>query len=472
MFCSFSVLNKVSVVHKVSVLNKISALRVFTLTSVVLMLAACSIGDDRLDQIKAKGELVVLTRNAATTFYESREGYMGVEYEMAKAFADSIGVKARFVIKEDISDLFRTMNQGYGDLAAAGLTHTKDREKMFLFGPTYQMVAQQLVCRRGGKRPKKFKDLVDINIKVPVHSSYIDQLKRIKTTHPEVHWQELEDTDTETLLEDVWLKKIDCTIADANIVAINRRYFPELSVRFNMTKPEPLAWIMPNGADALQDELEDWFDDYVDSGKLDEVMHRYYGYIERFDYVDVRAYQRKIKSDLPKYKKLFQSAAENYNVGWTLLAAQAYQESHWKARAKSPTGVRGMMMLTQITAKELGIKNRLDPESSIIGGADYLNKLRKRLPESVTEPDRTWLALAAYNVGMGHIWDARKLTKQLNKNPDLWKNLSKVLPLLTKKKYYKNLKHGYARGYEPVNYVKNIRNYQDMLEKIMKENSL
>lgn len=437
-----------------------------------LLLGSCSNGGDRLEKIKAKGELVVLTRNAATTYYESREGFMGVEYEIAKAFADSLGVEARFVTKEDISDLFNSVNEGYGDLAAAGLTHTEERAEKYLFGPTYQMVAQQLVCRRGGKRPKKIEDLVGVSIKVPVHSSYVEQLKKVKVTYPEIQWQEVENTDTESLLEDVWLKKIDCTVADENIVAINRRYFPELSIRFNMTEPEPLAWVIPKKSDDLQDELDDWFNEYIDSGKLDDVMHRYYGYIERFDYVEARAYQRKIKSHLPKYQKLFKTASQHYNVSWTLLAAQSYQESHWRAKAKSPTGVRGMMMLTQTTARELGIKNRLDPKASIMGGANYLNKLRKRLPETVTEPDRTWLALAAYNVGMGHIWDARKLAKQLNKNPDHWQELAEVLPLLTKKKYYKNLKHGYARGYEPVDYVQNIRNYQDMLEKIMKENSL
>lgn len=446
--------------------------RLCILLCITLILGSCSNGGDRLEQIKEKGELVVITRNAATTYYESREGYMGVEYEIAKAFADSIGVEARFVTKEDISDLLKSVNEGYADVAAAGLTHTEERAKKFLFGPTYQMVAQQLVCRRGGKRPKKLEDLVGISIQVPVHSSYVERLKRANKTYPDIHWQEVENTDTETLLEAVWLKKIDCTVADANIVAINRRYFPELSIRFNMTDPEPLAWVIPNNADDLQNELDEWFDSYIESGKLDEVMHRYYGYIEQFDYVEARAYQRKIKSHLPKYQKVFKSAAHKYNVSWTLLAAQAYQESHWRPYAKSPTGVRGMMMLTQITAREIGIKNRLNPEASIMGGAYYLNKLRKRLPESVVEPDRTWLALAAYNVGMGHIWDARKLAKQLNKNPDRWQELAEVLPLLTKKKYYKKLKHGYARGYEPVDYVRNIRNYQDMLEKIMKENSL
>ena len=176
--------------------------------------------------------------------------------------------------------------------------------RSFLFGPTYQVVAQQLVCRRGGKRPKKIEDLVGINIKVPANSSYVEQLKKIKELHPEVQWQEVDDIDTETLLEQVSKKKIDCTIADANIVAINRRYYPELSVRFDVTSPEPLAWVMSDKSDDLQDATEDWFSDYADSGKLDEVMHRYYGYIENFDYVDVRAYQRKIKSHLPKYQEI------------------------------------------------------------------------------------------------------------------------------------------------------------------------
>ena len=438
----------------------------------VLFLTSCSSEADRIEKIKAKGELIVLTRNAATTYYESREGSLGVEYEMAKAFADSLGVKARFILKDDVSDLFASLNEGSADFAAAGLTHTANRETEFLFGPSYQMVSQQLVCRRGGKKPKKPEDLTDITIQVPASSSYVEQLKKVKKLHPEIQWQEINDIDTETLLENVWLRKVDCTIADSNIVAINRRYYPELVVRFDISEPEPLAWVFPQNDNVLSALVRSWFTGYKSSGKFEEVMHRYYGYIERFDFVDTRAYQRKIKTQLPKYKSIFINAAAKYKLSWTLLAAQSYQESHWRSKAKSPTGVRGMMMLTQTTAKELGIENRLDARASIMGGANYLNKLRKRLPKTVTEPDRTWLALAAYNVGMGHIWDARKLAKQLNKNPDRWQELAEVLPLLSQKKYYKNLKYGYARGGEPVSYVQNIRDYQDMLEKIRKENSL
>ena len=122
-----------------------------------------------------------------------------------------------------------------------------------------------------------------------------------------------------------------------------------------------------------------------------------------------------------------------------------------------------MMMLTLNTARELGVANRLDPQESIDGGAKYLDQMRQRLPDDVQEPDRTWFALAAYNVGMGHLQDARELAVRLEKNPNSWADLKEVLPLLSKKKYYTTLKYGYARGSEPVTYVTRIRNFEDIL---------
>ena len=147
----------------------------------------------------------------------------------------------------------------------------------------------------------------------------------------------------------------------------------------------------------------------------------------------------------------------------TLLAAQAYQESHWNRRAKSPTGVRGIMMLTLTTAKEMGVESRLDAAQSIMGGAKYLYQQQKRIPESVTGQDRWWQALAAYNVGMGHLNDARMLARKLDLDPDNWLELRGVLPLLSQKKYYSELKYGRARGTEPVTYVNRVRNYQNIL---------
>jgi len=183
-----------------------------------------------------------------------------------------------------------------------------------------------------------------------------------------------------------------------------------------------------------------------------------------FDYVDTRAFHRKIKNTLPKYKTIFTKVAKKHDFSWQLLAAQSYQESHWRSNAKSPTGVRGMMMLTRNTAKSLGVSNRLNPYQSINGGAKYLSKLLKQVPENVYEEDKILFALAGYNVGMAHIKDAISLAEELSIDKNRWNEFKTVLPLLTQEKYYKKLKYGYARGTEPIIYVERILNYKNILE--------
>jgi len=196
---------------------------------------------------------------------------------------------------------------------------------------------------------------------------------------------------------------------------------------------------------------------------LDRLNEKYYGHIRRFDYVDTRALYRKIITELPRYQQLFQQAANEFNLDWRLLAAISYQESHWNPKAISHTGVKGLMMITNATAKQMKIDDRTDPKQSIFAGAGYLDSLKARLPDRIVEPDKTWIALAAYNIGLGHIEDARILTQQNGQNPDVWPDIKKNLPLLSTKKWYSKTRHGYARGNEPVRYIENIRRYYDIL---------
>ena len=418
-----------------------------------------------LERIHASGELRVLTRNAPTTYYQGKDGLAGFEYDLVKAFAESIKVSPKFIIKDNTSEILQALENGEADIAAAGLTQTQSRKNKYAYGPVYQEIEQQLVCRRGGKIPKTIDELIGLELWVSASSSYVESLKKFKQTLPELTWVETTGYDTEQLLEQVWLKKLPCTIADSNIVSINRRYYPQLVVAFNFDRPESLSWLIEGKANDLQKELNDWFLLYKESGELDATIERYYGFVDLFNYVDLQSFKKSIDKRLPQYKQHFQLAAQKHNLSWTLLAAQSYQESHWRSRAKSPTGVRGMMMLTLATARDLGIKNRIDAKNSILGGAKYMQGLNQRIPEDVPEPDRTWFALAAYNVGMGHIYDARILARELNKDPTKWHDLIDVLPLLSQKKYYKKLKYGYARGNEPVNYVQRIRHFHDVLER-------
>jgi membrane-bound lytic murein transglycosylase F len=195
-----------------------------------------------------------------------------------------------------------------------------------------------------------------------------------------------------------------------------------------------------------------------------QLEEKYFGHVRRFDYVDTRAFIRAIATTLPKYQLLFELNADD--IPWLKLAATAYQESHWKPLARSPTGVRGMMMLTLSTAKQVGVGNRLDPEQSIKGGALYLKQLLARIPKTVAQDQKFWFALAAYNVGFGHLIDARKLAVKLNKDPDSWVSIKQILPLLEKSKYHKKTRHGFARGREAVHYVDNIRRYYETLKAI------
>jgi len=418
-----------------------------------------------LEQIRQNNELLVLTRNAPTTYYEGKNGPDGIEHDLVKQFATYLNVNYRIIVKDSTEDVINSLVSGEGHIAAAGLTQTENRAKDFLFGPSYQPVEQQVVCRRGADIPDSIEELVGVDLWVTAGASYVETLNKHKIRVPELSWQETSDFETENLLEKVWLKEIECAVADSNIVDINRRYYPELMIAFNLSEAENISWLMQKSASRLNEELMRWFDNLEKKGELASILNKHYGFVELFDYVDLSRFNRRIKKRLPRYTKDFKQAADEFVLPWSLLAAQSYQESHWRANAKSPTGVRGIMMLTLITAKEMGVKSRLNPQQSIKGGAKYLRSLIDRLPEEILEPDRTWIALAAYNVGMGHIYDARQLAREQEKDPNKWHDLETVLPLLSQKKYYKKLKYGYARGKEPVRYVQRIRNFQNILER-------
>jgi membrane-bound lytic murein transglycosylase F len=425
------------------------------------------------EDIQASGKLVVLTRNAPTILYTDREEKQsGPEYDLVEAFAASLDLEVEYRVKLSVQEIIIAVENGEGDLAAAGLTITAQRQQKFLFGPAYQDVTQQVVCRRDNVQPESIEELVGLDIVVIGGSSYVERLQVLQLQHPELSWKETTSEDTEQLLRAVWLREIDCTVADSNIVDINRRYFPELIAPLNLNESESLGWMMSGDRADLQTAITSWLDVLVQSGALSVLQERYYGFVEVFDYVDTRKFISRIKSRYPKYKKYFNDAAAKYELSELLLVAQAYQESHWRANARSPTGVRGIMMLTLNTARAMGVTSRLDPKQSIFGGARYMNKLlNNRFADEVAEPDRTWLALAAYNVGRGHLHDAQRLAREQGLNPHLWSDVKQVLPLLSDKRYYRNLKYGYARGTEPVRYVQRIRDYQLILENELNNSS-
>ena len=436
----------------------------FVLIGNLLLLTACSETDPVINDIRRQGKLIVLTRNAPTTYYlDANDAPAGFEYDLSRALADSLNVAVEYKIYDKIEDILAAINQGEGHLVAAGLTRTESRAAHYLFAPDYKSVQQQVVCHRAGRMPKTPEDLLTRSILIVATSSYQETLAVLQKEYPTLNWEATDELSTEQVLEKIVKKEVDCTVIDSNIFTLNRRYFPDLMRAFPLSEEQSLAWILPPNAEFFQQYVSDWFTQIKKNALLSMINERYYGYADIFDYYNNHVFLQRIKTRLPKYEATFKQYAQQYQVPWTLLAAQSYQESGWNAKARSHTGVRGLMMLTQTTAKAMGIKKRIDPQQSIKGGAKYLQHMLSRIPDDVVVTDRVWFALAAYNVGFAHLLDARKLARELGKSPSTWHDMREVLPLLSQKKYYKNLKYGYARGSEPVKYIDRIRYYQDVL---------
>jgi membrane-bound lytic murein transglycosylase F len=421
--------------------------------------------DSQLAEVRERGTLRVAMGKSAAALPVGQPSTMGAEHELAALFAEALGVELSIVVPDRSSDILALVTEGEADLAAGGLIVNARRARRVRFGPPYETVTPQLVYRRGSKRPKGLADLLDGDLEIVAGSAHGERLLHLRHNgHPRLRWRANEGAGSIELLQLVDAGLIDFTIAGSTDVALTRRFHPELRVAFEVAGPQHLAWAFARDRDdSLYGRAHRFFAEITAEGRLAQILHRHYGHVEPFDYLEVRVFNAHIRTRLPRYRTAFEAAAAATGLEWPLLAAMGYQESRWDPAARSPTGVRGLMMLTLNTARQLGIDDRTDPTQSIVGGARYFAHLRKRLGEEIPEPDRTWFALASYNVGLGHLEDARILAKTSGRDPDKWVHVREFLPLLSRKAWYRKTRYGYARGHEPVAYVKRVRRYRDLL---------
>ena len=427
-----------------------------------LGLSACS-KPSTYEKIQKHKTLHVITRNAPAVYFEGRHGPMGFEYELAKLFAEDLGVDLDLKVASTRSQILSALDNDYTHIAAAFMVSSETRGQLYQYSKPYMETTPLVVYRYGSKRPKSVADILGSRIGVVSDSYHRDELDQLKQQYPELDWQLL-DVESIDLMKMVQDKELDYAVVTSVELDIQQAYYPRVKKAFAIGETQAIGWYFPKSTDqTLVAKANAFFSRIESDGTLMHLKERYFGHLEQLNYVGARTFIRHANTRLTRYEDTFKKAAKKHDLDWRLMAAVGYQESHWRPRAMSPTGVRGLMMLTLPTAREMGIKNRLDPESSIRGGTGYFAKIKKRIPERISEPDRTWLALAAYNVGFGHLEDARILTEKGGKDPDKWVDVKEFLPLLQKKKYYKQTRYGYARGNEPVIYVQNIRRYYDVL---------
>jgi len=436
-----------------------------TILFVIALTLSTSRAPTTLEEVLGNNELRITTLMGSTTYFKNAKGEDGFEYLLAKAFANTLGVELKVTTMDSLSGVLLSVGGPRGHLAAAGLTVTADRQKKMRFSNPYYQVKQTLIYRNGSKRPRKIEDLYGGRLLVIPNSSHRERLAELKLEYPELQWEEVEGLEMLDLMAQVDSAEADYAVVDSSSYLVDRSIYPNARAAFDLSEPQPIAWAFPlHGDNSLIDAANAFFKEFDQSGKLARLKKQSLNQKDGFNLAGSQLFLKRINTRLPKHEKIFKEVAKTYDVDWHLLAAIAYQESHWNAKAKSPTGVRGLMMLTLPTAKEMEVSDRLDPRQSLEGGVKYFLKTKSRIPKDITDPDRTLLALAAYNVGMGHLEDARVLTDRDNKNPDLWKDVKNYLPLLQQKKYFSTVRHGYARGHEPVAYVQNILRYKAMLE--------
>jgi len=416
-------------------------------------------------------EIVVLTVNGPTTYFENAAGQLaGFEYDLVQLFSADLGLPVRFEVLPSETQLIHSLENRQGHIAAGTLSPTHEHENHVRFGPSYITVSQQVVYRSDDPKPHSIKDLVGKHIGVLAGSHHAERLKELKKTFENLRWEEFEGESTDDLLDRLSEGTLDIVIADSNWIALSRPFYPDIDVALDLGKSEELAWAFPlAGDDYIYRAAKHFFARIQKDGTLKRLNERYFGNtVRRLRKEDLETFLERVQKVLPQYRTLFHQAQEVSGVDWRLLAAIGYQESHWDPLATSPRNVRGFMMLTEDTADRLGVKNRLDAKESIIAGAKYLALLKDGVPQRVPEPDKTWLAIAAYNQGLGHLEDARILAQRLKSNPDSWNDVKTALTLLSNPAHYATLKHGYARGGEAVIMTETVREYFNILARLEK----
>jgi membrane-bound lytic murein transglycosylase F len=428
------------------------------------MLASCTPQPSALDAIRARNEIRVVTLNIPTCFYFGANGTEGLEYQLARRFAAELGVRLVMYPVATEQAMQGELAAGRADIAAAQVTPTPEWRRVGEPSNAYGHIPQLVVYRRDGVRPRGTLQLEKAKLAVRAGSAQertLDKLKR--TVAPTLQWVDTAPNNADPLA-DVDSGEANYAIIDEREFTFAHHLFPNVLLGFTLPEDRPVHWIVRRGAHDLLRATNRFFNNISSSGRLAKMELEETGDARPFEYEESREFQAHMSERLPRFQPLFQAASAQTGVDWRLLAAIGYQESKWNPIAQSGDGALGVMMLTSDTAGAMGIADRSNPEQNISAGARYFASVREKLPDRIPEPDRTWLTVAAYNVGFGHLEDARVLAQTRGKNPDSWADVRDQLPLLGEERWYSLVKRGYARGWEPVQFVDRVQRFLTLLE--------
>jgi membrane-bound lytic murein transglycosylase F len=439
-----------------------------TVVAVTLFLAACS---RPAPPPEVSGELRVGARNSPATYYITHNGESaGFEHDLIEAFSAHQKWSLSWVEKNRPEALFELLDSHEINLAAAALPRTVVKDRHLIAGPVLFETPVHIVYRTSDRAPRNLAALAGKKLALIVGSGHTPILMRQKRKIPGLTWAALENVWPEELLAQLQAGKYDAVVINGMDFDSMRNFYPGLAVALDIGETQKIVWALPShSTQALRNALARFIEQARKDGTLKRIYERYFGHVKRLGSTDILGIMQRRPQRLPELRQHFHEAQTLTGIDWRLLAAIGYQESQWNPFATSPTGVRGLMMLTGETADRMGIADRLNARQSILGGARYLAMLKEALPARIPEPDRTWLALAAYNQGQGHLEDARRIAQARGGSPDSWADVKEALPYLSRGTYARSMKYGYARGAEALLFAENIRSYYDILQRLEPE---
>ncbi len=463
--------------------NKLKLIRNITLIFILISILSCSsdseddnfnVVDIGLDKIVKRGKLVAITGYNAYSYFIYRGQTMGYEYELIKRLSDHLGLELELKVVKEIPEMFRMLNDGEGDIIAFNLTVTKKRKKKVNFTHYHNITRQVLIQRKPDNWYQMTSDQIDRDILgspldledktvyVRYGSSYIDRLDNLmEESGINIDIVEADpDVSTEDLIKQVSEGEIDYTISDRNIALLQQAYYSNIDISTEISLPQKIAWAVRKNAPAFLDTVNSWIDSMKRTPDYYVIYNKYYK--------NRHAFRRRVSSDyfslnsgkISEYDNIIKRYAEKINIDWRILSALIYQESQFRVNAKSWAGARGLMQIMPATASQYGVKDPTDPMQNLDAGMRYLGWLDDFWSEFIPDStQRLKFVLASYNIGPGHIIDARKLAEKYGADPNVWDgNVEEFLLKKSIPKYYndKVVRNGYARGTETVEYVKRI----------------
>ena len=416
---------------------------------------------DDLPGLIERGRLRMITRNNAMTYFVHRGLQVGFEYELMKKFASEHGLRLEIVIADTHAELLSHLNEGKGDIVAAAMTITPERQVRAAFTRPYNEVEELVVVRADEDSIAGLRDLAGRTVHVRASSSFYTTLTALQDSLEGLEIVLLpENLETEDILAGVESGLYDVTLSDSNLLGVERAYGRRLKAAFSI-KSAVLGWAVRKENPALLASLNQYIRREKGGLFFNMMKKRYFrnrrGIARAKDSTRVD-----LSGRLSSYDELARKYALRYSQDWRLITAQMYQESKFDPKAVSWVGAQGLMQIMPDTGFQLGFTNLQDPEESIHAGTKYMHQLIERFDLEIPTESRIRFALASYNVGYGHLLDARRLAREKGWDPDRWfGQVEKAMRLLSQPAYYKRARYGFCRGGQPVHYVENIQNLYD-----------